>query len=255
MPDISAGRSEQECLNYGAVRDETYVLHDVYNDVVHRFRVSHDRAEWAAVGYSSGGYCAANLALRHRHAFGAVASMDGYYWPDDGPAIKRLAGDPAAQRANDPLAIARALPDGTVPISQFWISAGTGSSDDLHAARTFVTALERLEGVTFVAQPGARHNFYAWRDQIPSALRWVWPAIAPPQLRVDFPTGAPLRTATVRRDVRANRRSHHHHRRARLGRPVPRHRRSSVEVSTRTRVVGRETGPSSVAAQPAGRVA
>lgn len=206
MPDITEGRSEQECLNYATVRDDTYVSHDVVTDVESRFRVTRDRSQWAAVGYSSGGYCAANLALRHRHDYGAVASLDGYYWPGDGPAIARLAGDPTAQRDNDPLGLVEALRTGTVPMPQFWISAGTGDSDDYYSAKDFVGALSRFEGVTFVAQPGATHNFYAWRDQIPRALRWVWSAIAPPALRVEFPTGGPASTATVRPDARAARR-------------------------------------------------
>lgn len=209
MPDVTAGRSQQECLDYGRVRDDTYVSHDVVVDVQRRFRVTHDRSQWAAVGYSSGGYCAANLALRHRHDYGAVASMDGYYWPGDGPAIKRLAGDPVSQRNNDPLAIADGLSSGTVPMPQFWISAGTASRDDISGARTFAAALSRLEGVTLVAQPGANHNFYAWRDQIQQGLRWVWSAVAPPALRVEFPTGGPVRTTTVPKDPRAFRHAQH----------------------------------------------
>lgn len=209
MPDISTGRSQQECLDYGRVRDDTYVSRDVVADLERGFRVTHDRSQWAAVGYSSGGYCAANLALRHRHDYGAVASMDGYYWPGDGPALKRLAGDPVGQRRNDPLAIVDGLPTGTVPMPQFWLSAGTASSDDLNSARRFVAALSRFEGVTLVAQPGANHNFYAWRDQMPQALRWVWSAVAPPALRVEFPIGGPVRTATVRPDARASRRPKH----------------------------------------------
>jgi poly(3-hydroxybutyrate) depolymerase len=209
MPDVTQGQSQQECLNYAGVRDDTYVSHDVVADVEHRFRVTHDRSQWAAVGYSSGGYCAANLALRHRHDYGAVASLDGYYWPADGPAIRRLAGDPIAQRQNDPLGIVETLRTGTVPMPQFWVSAGTGSADDYHSAKAFVTALSRFEGVTFVAQPGANHNFYAWRDQLQQALRWVWSAVTPPALRVEFPTGGPVRTATVGPDARATLRSKH----------------------------------------------
>ena len=209
MPDITQGRSQQECLNYGRMRDDTYVSHDVVADIERRFRVTHDRSQWAAVGYSSGGYCAANLALRHRHDYGAVASLDGYYWPGDGPAIKRLAGDPLAQRENDPLGTAETLRAGTVPMPQFWVSAGTGSADDYNSAKIFVTALSRLEGVTFVAQPGANHNFYAWRDQMSQALRWLWSAVAPPALRVEFPTGGPVRTAQVGADARASRRAKH----------------------------------------------
>ena len=203
MPEISVRHPEQECLDYGRVRDDTYVSEDVPNDIRHRFRVSRDPAEWALAGYSSGGYCAANLALRHRRDFGAVASMDGYYWPADGPAIRLLRSSVTQTLDNDPLAEVEKLPDAAVPMPQFWISAGSGSADDLHAARTFVGALQRLERVTFVVQPGAKHNFYAWRDQMPEALSWLWSAIAPPDLRVDFPTAGTAATTTIKADRRS----------------------------------------------------
>lgn len=210
IPQISQGPA-QECLNYGTVRDETYVAHDVPADIRKHFRVSRSGAEWALMGYSSGGYCAANLALHHRSDFGAVASLDGYYWPSDGPARKRLAGDLPAQQANDPLTTVQRLPAASVPLPQFWISAGSGSADDSHAARTFVAALQRLEHVDYVVQPHAGHNFYAWRDQIPAALTWLWTAIAPPALRVNFPTGSAVTTTTVTADPRAVRHPTPHH--------------------------------------------
>ena len=202
MPQVSSGPA-QECLNYGNVQDETYVAKDVPADIAGKFRVSRDRSQWSMLGYSSGGYCAVNIALHHRRNFGAAASMDGYYWPADGPALKRLAGDPRAQQFNDPLATVEHLPAASVPLPQFWISAGTGSADDLHAARTFVGALQRLEHVNFVTQAGAAHNFYAWRDQIPVALAWLWLAVAPPILRVKFPTGGAVSQTTVAADPRA----------------------------------------------------
>lgn len=210
MPQISVGPA-QECLNYGSVRDDTYVSRDVPADILAHYRVSRVAAEWALMGYSSGGYCAANLALRHRGAFGAVASMDGYYWPNDGPAFRRLGNNRRAELANDPLYLAQRLASSTVPLPQFWLSAGTGSADDVHSASTFAAAVQRLEKVSLVLQPGAHHNFYSWRDQVPTALAWVWQAIAPPALRVRFPTGGSVTTTAIRADPRASK----YHRRPR----------------------------------------
>ena len=36
---------------------------------------------WGIGGYSEGGFCAANLALRHPASYGIAASMCGYYQP------------------------------------------------------------------------------------------------------------------------------------------------------------------------------
>jgi poly(3-hydroxybutyrate) depolymerase len=53
--------------------DDTYLSTDVPTIIRARYRVSTDPAEWGLLGYSSGGYCAANLGLRHRARFGAAA--------------------------------------------------------------------------------------------------------------------------------------------------------------------------------------
>lgn len=232
MPLISTGTPE-ECLNYGAVDDDTYLAKDVPADVRQHYRVSRDPAQWALFGFSSGGYCAANLALRHRYSFGAAAAMDGYFWPSDGPAGARLAGSATATLANDPLARADALPAGSAPLPQFWVSAGSGNGDDLHSAKAFVTALQRLERVTYLVQPGGRHNFYAWNDQDPAALAWLWSAIAPPDLRVAFPTSGPAQRGTVAADPLASRH-----------RFIPRAHRPTTDTARTTRTVTqRRVGP------------
>ena len=59
-------------------------------------------------GYSSGGYCAANLALRHRGSFGAAAVINGYFRAADGPPA-RAEQWPAAGSANSPLYLAERL--------------------------------------------------------------------------------------------------------------------------------------------------
>jgi pimeloyl-ACP methyl ester carboxylesterase len=67
-----------------------------------RYRVSHDPFEWGLAGYSSGGYRAANLALRHPGSFGAAAVINGYFRAADGPAGAALNNSPALEAAAVP---------------------------------------------------------------------------------------------------------------------------------------------------------
>lgn len=192
MPSINDGSSYLDCVNTATVPDETYLVDDVRSAVLDRFRVTRQPAGWGISGYSSGGYCAANLALRDRARFGAAAVMDGYFRAQDGPAGQALGGNAAAERANSPLQIARSLSIEARPMPAFWLSAGTGDHGDYVEARAFVAALNGLEQVHLATQPGARHNFYAWSDAIPTMLAWMWQQLAPPSLRVQFPlAGAP----------------------------------------------------------------
>src|ERR1700722_5785512 len=87
MPAINGpGNDYQDCVNGPAVSDDTYLTKDVRTDIPAHYRVSRDSYEWGLGGYSSGGYCAANLALRHRTSFGAAAVINGYFRAADGPA-------------------------------------------------------------------------------------------------------------------------------------------------------------------------
>ena len=113
MPTLSVGRRFEEGVDASGALDDTYLTQDVRSAILTRYRASAVAAEWGIAGYSSGGYCAANLALRHRGSFGAAGIMDGYFRPTDGPAAAALHDDPAAERANDPLRTARGLRSGT----------------------------------------------------------------------------------------------------------------------------------------------
>jgi S-formylglutathione hydrolase FrmB len=197
MPDINGGSRFEECVDAPGAKDDTYVTQDVRRDVLAHFRATTDPAQWGIAGYSSGGYCAANLALRHRASFGAAAIMDAYFRPTDGPAAAALHDNPQAEARNDPLAAAGRLPRGADPLPALWLSAATGTSKYARGAQAFVKALHGVEAVTFVRQPGAGHNFYAWRAVIPRMLAWLWTAVAPPDLRVRFPVAGAVNESQV----------------------------------------------------------
>lgn len=197
MPDISDGHRFEECVDAPGAKDDTYVTTDVRNDVLAHFRAATDPAEWGIAGFSSGGYCAANLALRHPASFGAAGLMDAYYRPQDGPAAAALHRDHAAEMANDPLALAAALTARSAPVPAFWISAGTGVAEDIGGARAFIKALHGIEQVTFDREPGAGHNFYAWRASLPPLLAWMWTQLSPPALRHRFPVAGDAHEVTL----------------------------------------------------------
>lgn len=214
-----AGRGPQECLDSRSGQDDTYLSRDVPADVLARYRVARDPAQWGLMGLSSGGYCAVNLALRHRTEFGAAVALDGYFQPTDGPAAKVLGYNPRLERANDPITQSAQLQPGTGPVPAVWLSAGSGNSDDLSQARLLIGALAHLEGVPLLLEYRGGHNFYTWLKALPPALAWSWRQLAPPQQRVLFPlAGQSLSTATVIAPVRGHSR-HGGNRAGTLARP------------------------------------
>jgi pimeloyl-ACP methyl ester carboxylesterase len=187
MPAINgAGHDYQDCVNGPSVSDETYLTKDVRADVLARYRVSQDPYEWGLAGYSSGGYCAANLALRHPGSFGAAAVINGYFRATDGPAAAALNHNQPLEAANSPLYLAEKLAPGGGPVPAFWVAAGTNDKADYQPAALFTAALDHMQQVPFV-KLNAGDTSNAWAAALPAALSWLWQQLAPPDLRVLFP--------------------------------------------------------------------
>jgi len=83
----------------GSDRIDTFIS-DV---VVHAVEGSQlrDRSRRAVVGFSMGGYGAANLATRHPDVYGQLVSLAGYFHIDDPDAL--FGSDPAVLSANRPV--------------------------------------------------------------------------------------------------------------------------------------------------------
>ncbi|HEY1824245.1 MAG TPA: alpha/beta hydrolase-fold protein [Trebonia sp.] len=187
MPAINGpGNDYQDCVNGPAVNDDTYLTQDVRTDIYSHYRVSHDPYEWGLGGYSSGGFCAANLALRHRDSFGAAAIINGYFQAADGPAGAALNNNKSLEAANSPLYLAERLTTDSSPMPAFWVAAGTNDKSDYPPATEFAAALGRIEPVPFI-KLSAGDTANAWEAALPTALSWLWQQLAPPDLRVLFP--------------------------------------------------------------------
>jgi poly(3-hydroxybutyrate) depolymerase len=190
MPSINgAGRQYQDCVNGPAVNDDTYITADVRADVLARYRVSDDPYEWGLSGYSSGGYCAANLALRHPSSFGAAAVINGYFRAADGPAATALNHSSPLEAANSPLYLAERLNTTASPVPAFWVAAGIHDTSDYRPATAFTAAMDRVEQVPFFKM-NAGDTANAWSAALPVALTWLWRQLSPPDLRVQFPVRA-----------------------------------------------------------------
>jgi S-formylglutathione hydrolase FrmB len=87
----------------GADMVETYLLKDVVPAV--EGPTLRPAAQRAVVGFSMGGYGAANLALRHPEEFGQFVSVSGYFHVDDPAGM--FGGDSPVEAANTPDAMVR----------------------------------------------------------------------------------------------------------------------------------------------------
>jgi enterochelin esterase-like enzyme len=197
MPAINgSGRDAEECLNKPGLNDQTYVTKDVRADMIAHYRVSQDSYEWGLDGYSSGGYCAANIALQHPGSYGAAAIINGYFVANDGPAASVLNHSGPLETANSPLYLAERLSLSASPLPAFWVAAGTHDLTDYQPATVFAQEVRRVEQVPFV-KFNAGDTANAWSAALPLSLIWMWQQISSPDVRALFPTHGGSATSTT----------------------------------------------------------
>jgi enterochelin esterase-like enzyme len=179
MPDANGGidRSTQ-CLNtVRGEQDETYLAVDVPDAVAGRLRVERPGPAWGIAGFSEGGFCAANLALRHPDRYGAAASLSGYFEPLRTNHLPRVvdpfAGDRTLRVANSPLKVlARVLPPS--PLPHFWVMSGNAAQTDMVQAQAFMDLVKQYQPTApFLVIKGGQHNYVAWREAFPRMFEWA----------------------------------------------------------------------------------
>jgi S-formylglutathione hydrolase FrmB len=173
---------------------------DVPADVVHDFRALPQGLNWAIGGLSDGGFCAANLALRHPGSYGAVVSLDGFYsvYSDLAVMDKVFGVGSLVIRQNDPSTLAL---DVRSSLPRFWIMSGSGDASDTVAAQYFRQILTTREPIEWVVVRGGQHTPPAWREAMPVMLAWTWHTISGGQVgtgttQLGAPKGRPAAPAS-----------------------------------------------------------
>jgi enterochelin esterase-like enzyme len=209
---------DTECVNVvGGPQVDTYLTRDVRAAVLDSVRAETGSRGWGVVGYSSGGYCAVNLAMRHPNLFSAAVSMSGY-------------ARPALNRATGPLfGGSRRLRDQNTPLweARHWRRGGLAilaisSRHDGPSYRDTVALGAAARGqlrITDVLLARGGHNAKLWTAMEPVTFNWLSLRLAPPLAGVTIRSG--LEPTTPPPAVRqASRRPH---RPSRTGAPVAHH--------------------------------
>lgn len=156
------------------LRDETYLTTDVRRWAVTHLRTA--RRRWTAIGYSTGGYCALDLALRHPDEFDRAISLDGYGRALQDDYARGLWRDRADRLAHSPdWWMLNHKPE---PVA-LYLSAGTHDHDaakdalrtwDALTSSGWRSATDRL-----VIEQGGHHTFRDWDQAFIPSLMWALP--------------------------------------------------------------------------------
>ena len=179
MPDTEgAQRRDLECLNLPhSFQDASYLARDVPEVLARTIRVQPPGPGWGAAGYSEGGFCAANLALRYRQDYGYAGVMSGYFSPLDVLVrpnyTKPFPHDPRLRAANSPQQELAQIPV-KERIPQFWLGAGGANAPDVAAAREFQQLLlPHQPSLQVNLWHGGGHNGGTWRGLLTPMLEWM----------------------------------------------------------------------------------
>jgi len=173
VPTVSTGGST-ECVDavHGQL-DGTYLADDVPQAVTGAFRVL-GGASWATLGYSTGGFCAANLALRHADRYAAAASLSGYFTAAQDPGTARLyRHSTTALHHNSPTWLLAHVHLTGPPL--FAMSSG-GDLYAVHQQRALLGAAHAGNPgfpLTGTLLPSGGHNYGTWRHALSAALDWL----------------------------------------------------------------------------------
>ncbi|MBV9207944.1 MAG: hypothetical protein JO037_21680 [Actinobacteria bacterium] len=181
MPDANGGRGiSLQCLDQvGGPQDLTYLAVDLPSQLARTLRILQPGPGWGVAGYSEGGFCAANMALRYPHRYGFAAVLSGYFKPmanrlaQPGRAVSPFGGNSRLEEQNTPLDEIATWPR-TAVIPRFWLAAGTTDRQDVADAEAFWRELLPRQGdVRLTLTPGSGHTMTTWRAQMPAMLTWL----------------------------------------------------------------------------------
>jgi enterochelin esterase-like enzyme len=180
---------DTECTNIPAgPQVETFFGEDVPAAIERSFRVQSGTGSWAALGYSTGGFCAVKLAMLNPRQFSLAVSLAGYYQALQDHTTGDLYGNSVGyQDENSPDWRLQHLP--APPISVLVASSKIGERTypgTLH----FVTLVKPPMQVytLYLAQGG--HNFVTWGRELPQSLMWLNARLTPA-----VPAGAPTNSS------------------------------------------------------------
>jgi enterochelin esterase-like enzyme len=185
MPDANGGRGVSlQCLNQvGGPQDATYLAEDLPAYISRMLRVEPPGSSWGIAGYSEGGFCAANLALKYGSRFGYSGVLSGYFRPADNQLahpsrrVDPFGRSAALKRDNTPDDLVTSLKAGTA-IPEFWLGVGASDRADVRNAEVFAQLLQiRQPGVTLKVVQGGGHTMVTWRALMPPLFEWMTPRL------------------------------------------------------------------------------
>jgi len=166
--NMFGGGNDSGCANLpGSYQTATWLAKDVPNLVKKNFRAAPDSAHWAIMGYSAGGYCAANLTVQYPGSFHAAVSMSGYNAPDAAIVTR----DPKLAAANNPYLLLKA--DRQQPDIVLLAAGSLQDPGTVPDARALIGVLRHPGPSRVMVLDKGDHTTAVFQTMLPQSLVWL----------------------------------------------------------------------------------
>ncbi|MCA6093519.1 esterase family protein [Streptomyces sp. SCA3-4] len=185
-PTIAPPR-DTECVDVpDGPQAETYFTKDLPEALKSAYRVGHEASAWGVMGYSSGGTCALELAMRSPGTYPVAGALSADYKVKNDLTTGKLFGSgPGAdkrQREHDLIWRLQNLP---VPRVSVLVTSSEQGEKNYRETQKFLKAVKEPMTAAKIILPAGSHNFTTWRREIAPTLEWMSKQMTFPQDTVD----------------------------------------------------------------------
>ncbi|MFI9050445.1 alpha/beta hydrolase [Streptomyces sp. NPDC053427] len=181
-PTIAPPR-DTECVDVpGGPQAETFFTKDLPDAMKSAYRVGRDPSAWGAFGYSSGGTCSLQLAMRNPKIYTSAVSLSGDYAIKDDLTTGSLFGTgiegAKREREHDLLWRLKHLP---APQISALVASSRKGEPDYGDTMKFIQAAKPPMTVDSIILPRGSHQFATWRREVVPAMEWMSQQLTFPQ--------------------------------------------------------------------------
>jgi len=168
IPAINVVPGEDtQCLNFtGGAQVETWVTTDMH-EFATKF-IGIDGRPWSTFGYSTGGWCAAEVAIRHPNLYASAVSLAGYFKPIFTLGVSKREKNYLSSQYN----LISTLKKSQTSVKLMIISSRKDKFTD-RAAKDFITAASTLVPIRYIPIPIGGHNTEVWKPFVGTAFQWI----------------------------------------------------------------------------------
>ena len=182
-PIMIAPPRDTECTDVAhGPQAESWLVGNVRSALLRSVRATPDGRQWSVMGWSTGGFCAAKLLLRHPTEFHAAVGFGAYYDAETDRTTGNLfGGNDRLRRENSPLWLIqrpRSQPARLLII----VSRLDRAPDDGYTyadSKQMIEATQGVPGVSTLVLPQGGHNYRVYRPTVAAALSWLGTAGCP----------------------------------------------------------------------------